>query len=146
MDTSKPTLLVEAGSQPPQAAYQELWEVLRAFNVKAVGHCENHAFAVLLRDPESRAVVGGVWGRSVWDSFYVDMLVTPERYRGAGHGGRLMAQVEDEARLRGCRNIWLDTFAFQARPFYEKLGFRVFGQIDGPSPIFPRYFMIKDLA
>jgi GNAT superfamily N-acetyltransferase len=84
--------------------------------------------------------------RSVWDSFYVDMLVAPEGYRGAGHGGSLMAQVEDEARSRGCRNIWLDTFAFQARPFYEKLGFRVFGQIDGPSPIFPRYFMIKDLS
>jgi GNAT superfamily N-acetyltransferase len=146
MGSSKPDLLVEAGSEPPQAAYQELWEVLKAFNVKAIGHCENHPFAVLLRDPETRAVVGGVWGRSVWDSFYVDMLVAPEDQRGAGLGGDLMAQVEAEARSRGCLNIWLDTFAFQARPFYERLGFRVFGQIDGPKPMFPRYFMIKDLA
>ena len=145
MDPSSKPLIVEASSEPPQAAYQELWEVLKAFNVAAIGHCENYPYAVLLRDPETHAVVGGVWGRSVWDSFYVDMLVAPEGHRGAGHGGSLMAQVEAEARSRGCHTMWLDTFAFQARPFYEKLGFRVFGQIDGPRPMFPRYFMIKDL-
>ena len=31
-----------------------------------------------------------------------------------------------------------DTYAFQARTFYERLGFEVFGQIDGPAPMFPR--------
>ncbi len=146
MSAPNKTLLVDISSEPPQAAYQDLWEVLKAFNVSAVGHCENFPFAVLLRDPDTRAVVGGVWGRSVWDSFYVDMLVAPEGRRGEGLGGDLLAQVEAEARTRGCRNLWLDTFAFQARPFYEKLGFRVFGQIDGPKPMFPRYFMIKDLV
>lgn len=30
------------------------------------------------------------------------------------------------------------TRAFQARPFYEPLGFSVFGQIDGRAPTFPR--------
>ena len=145
MSFPEKALLSEASSAPPQAAYQELWEVLKAFNVATVGHCENNPFAVLLRDPETLWVVGGVWGRSVWDSFYVDMLVAPEGRRGSGHGRKLMVQVEAEARTRGCRNLWLDTFAFQARPFYEKLGFRVFGQIDGPKPMFPRYFMIKDL-
>ena len=29
--------------------------------------------------------------------------------------------------------------------FYERLGFEVFGQIDGPAPMFPRYFMQKRL-
>ncbi len=41
--------------------------------------------------------------------------------------------------------MWLDTYAFQARPFYQRLGFRVFGPIDGPAPVFPRYFMEKRL-
>lgn len=54
-----------------------------------------------------------------------------------------MQRAEEEARVRGCRQMWLDTYAFQARPFYERLGFEVFGQIDGPAPIFPRYFMQK---
>lgn len=42
--------------------------------------------------------------------------------------------------------MWLDTYAFQARAFYERLGFAVFGQIEGPPPMFPRYFMQKVLS
>ena len=49
----------------------------------------------------------------------------------------MMAQAETEAITRGCRSMWLDTYAFQARGFYERLGFSVFGQIDGPPPMFP---------
>ena len=50
-----------------------------------------------------------------------------------------------EAVARGCHGLWLDTYAFQARAFYERLGFAVFGQIDGPAPMFPRFFMSKRL-
>ncbi|HEX5378400.1 MAG TPA: GNAT family N-acetyltransferase [Phenylobacterium sp.] len=131
---------------PPQEAYLQLWEVLKAFNVKMVGDCESRTFSLLLRDPDSDAVMGGLWARSLWGSFYVDMLVAPEGHRGSGLGRDLMTQAEAEARARGCQTMWLDTFAFQARPFYEKLGFRVFGQIDGAKPAFPRYFMVKDLG
>jgi hypothetical protein len=42
--------------------------------------------------------------------------------------------------------MWLDTFDFQARPFYERLGFGVFGRLDGLAPFFPRNFMKKTLA
>lgn len=41
--------------------------------------------------------------------------------------------------------MWLDTFQFQARPFYERLGFEVFGRLEGLAPYFPRYFMKKTL-
>ena len=41
--------------------------------------------------------------------------------------------------------MWTDTYAFQARPFYEKMGFTVFGRLDGPAPIFPRFFLKKSL-
>jgi ribosomal protein S18 acetylase RimI-like enzyme len=41
--------------------------------------------------------------------------------------------------------MWLDTFAFQARAFYERLGFEVFGRLDGLAPYYPRYFMQKTL-
>jgi hypothetical protein len=51
-----------------------------------------------------------------------------------------------EARARGCRLMWLDTYAFQALPFYERLAFEIFGQMDGPAPFHPRRFMRKLLA
>jgi GNAT superfamily N-acetyltransferase len=91
-------------------------------------------------------VLGGLWAQSRWGAFHVDMIVVPEALRGAGVGTDLMARAEAEARSRGCHLMWLDTYAFQARPFYERLGFEVFGEMDGPAPFYPRWFMRKTLA
>jgi hypothetical protein len=34
---------------------------------------------------------------------------------------------------------------FRHDQFYEKAGFTVFGHLDGPAPIFPRFFLKKEL-
>lgn len=137
--------LIIRGTASPDDAYMPIWAPLLAFNEKTVGNAQGEPFALTITQPDSEAVLGGVWGLSLWGSFYIGLLVAPEGARGQGLGTRLMAQAEAEARSRGCRNLWLDTYAFQARAFYERLGFAVFGQIDGPAPMFPRYFMRKDL-
>ena len=57
------------------------------------------------------------------------------------------------ARRRGVRRastgsigIWLDTFSFQARPFYERLGYTVFGTHRGSSrSAVSRFFLQKRL-
>jgi GNAT superfamily N-acetyltransferase len=87
-----------------------------------------------------------LWGRSLWGSLLVDIVFVPQALRGNRIGTRLLQQAEAEAIRRGCRDMWLDTYAFQARAFYEKLGFTVFGRLDGPEPIFPRFFLKKNLA
>jgi hypothetical protein len=45
-----------------------------------------------------------------------------------------MDRAEIRARERGCHSAWLDTFSFQARGFYEKLGYEEFGRLDCPPP------------
>ena len=40
---------------------------------------------------------------------YVDDLVTDASLRGGGHGGKLMARLEQEARALGCGKLVLDT-------------------------------------
>lgn len=57
-----------------------------------------------------------------------------------------MLRAEDEGRLRGCIGVYLDTFDFQARPFYEKLGFTVFGTLEDYPPGHRRFFLKKRLA
>jgi GNAT superfamily N-acetyltransferase len=99
----------------------------------------------IVREPGSDVVGGGLWALSLWGSFYIALVIVPQGGRGRGMGSELMRQAEAEARRQGCRDMWLDTFAFQARPFYERLGFEVFGQLDGPAPAFPRWFMRKAL-
>ncbi|MEX3946099.1 hypothetical protein AB4Y44_42815, partial [Paraburkholderia sp. BR10937] len=41
---------------------------------------------------------------------------------------------EEEACRRGCSGAWLDTYSFQARAFYERLDYTVFGTIDNYPP------------
>ena len=57
-----------------------------------------------------------------------------------------MRRAEAWATKKGCRQMWLETYAFQARQFYELHGFQVFGHLDGPPTMFPRYFLQKTLA
>ena len=56
-----------------------------------------------------------------------------------------MHEAEAEAVRRGCASAYLDTFDFQARPFYERLGYQLFGQLDDFPPGGSRYFLRKRL-
>jgi GNAT superfamily N-acetyltransferase len=139
------TLIIQQADRPDDA-YMPIWAPLLRFNQQAVGDAEGSPFALTITRPGSDEILGGLWALSLWGSFYIGLVVTPQDARGQGVGRDLMARAEAEGRLRGCRMMWLDTYAFQARAFYERLGFEVFGQIDGPAPMFPRYFMQKPLT
>jgi ribosomal protein S18 acetylase RimI-like enzyme len=65
--------------------------------------------------------------------------------RGQGIGRRLVSMAEAEARSRGCSRVWLRTFGFQARGFYEKLGYGVVGVLEDYPPGNELYWMRKDL-
>lgn len=119
-------------------------DILRTFTRASVPTLDNHDFALLLKD-EAGVLHGGLIALSRWGSFLIDILAVSEELRGQGWGSTLMLKAEAEARRRGCHHMRLDTYAFQARPFYEAHGFAVFGQIDGPEPYYPHYFMMKRL-
>ncbi len=133
-------------SADPDAAHAPILELLLAFNRENAAGADGDSFALTITDGDDPTIRGGLWAHALWGSFYVSMIVLAPEVRGRGFGLELMARAEAEARRLGCRQMWLDTFAFQARPFYERLGFSVFGQIDGPAPMFPRWFMQKALA
>ena len=100
-------------------------------------------FVFHLRDPKTRRPVGGAVGHGSFDWVFVELLYVPKELQGQGHGTHLMHAIEAFARERGHIGIWLDTFSFQARPFYEKLGFTVFGTLEDHPIGGARYFMFK---
>jgi GNAT superfamily N-acetyltransferase len=138
-------LSIARADDDPKAAGREIGELLYRFNVESVGKPAGVPFVLTIKAPGSDEILGGLAAISYWGSFYISDVVTPDTARRQGLGSELMRQAEQEARARGCQHMWLDTFAFQARPFYEGLGFEVFGRLDGPAPFFPRYFMKKTL-
>ena len=118
---------------------------LRGYNEKyaELGHKPLYVF---IRDENGR-LVGGLLGDTYWGWLSIHIVWIDERFRGQGYGERLLFAAEAEARKRGCAHIQLDTLSFQARPFYEKLGYRVYGTLaDFPAGSgYSRYYMTKDI-
>jgi GNAT superfamily N-acetyltransferase len=92
------------------------------------------------------AVVGGVIGTTNWNWLHVALFWVAEPLRFTGMGSRLLAAIEREARSRGCTRAHLDTFSYQARPFYERNGYEVFATLDDYPTGHKRYFMRKSLV
>jgi len=98
-----------------------------------------------LRSKEGK-VVGGAIGYTHWDWLFVKQLWVDEAIRGNGAGKTLMSLLETGAKNRGCDWVWLDTFDFQALPFYKKLGFNVFAELDDFPMGHKRIFLKKKIG
>lgn len=138
---SQPIIVVP--DQPADADRKAIVDVLMAFNEKAGGPSRFQPLAILIQDPATGATLGGLWGRTVYDWLFVELLVVPEQFRGDDLGSRILAQAEAVARDRGCIGAWLDTYAFQAPEFYRKQGYTAFGAIDDHPRGQKRYFFQK---
>jgi GNAT superfamily N-acetyltransferase len=119
---------------------------LDEFNVQETGIDDRRPLAVLVRDPETKQVVGGVTGRTSLGLLFLDLFYLPPALRGAGVGSEILRQAEEEGRRRGCRAGVLYTISFQAPGFYRRHGWRVFGEIPCDPAGTSRVFMTKDLA
>lgn len=103
----------------------------------------NDAFTVALRG-ENGALIGGVRGITNMGLVDVRGLWVDSVHRGDGAGASLMATLERHARSLGATRAALYTYNWQARGFYEKLGYKVYGTLDFPTGA-KRYYMQKDL-
>ncbi len=75
----------------------------------------------------------------------VNVLWVAEALCHRGHGRRLMGLVEEAAIDRGCRHAQVTTFEFQARGFYERLGYQVFDRQKDYPPGQTFYWLCKEL-
>ena len=114
------------------------------YNTQQAGDDDAQTLCFVLQSPDQE-IVGGVIGATYWDWFYLDLMWIKEELRGCGYGHRLMTLAEDEARQRGAKNAYLDTFSFQAPDFYKQHGYQVFGELQDFPPGHQRYFLRKQL-
>ena len=103
-------------------------------------------FALTLTAPDSRAIVGGLWSEVGRSHLFIDLQFVPKAMRGRGIGRSLLQQAEQEASRRGCQAAWLATYSFQASGFYQKLGYRIFGELPELPPEKSSIFLTKILA
>jgi GNAT superfamily N-acetyltransferase len=130
--------------KPEDSAWGIIGRGVGNYNKEQAGDNHFQRLCFTLRDPEGD-IVGGILGEVYWGWFYVDLLWVEEALRGKGLGHSLLARAEEAARQRGAGHVYLDTFSFQAPGFYEKHGYRVFGELPDYPDGHTRYFMTKQL-
>jgi GNAT superfamily N-acetyltransferase len=109
-----------------------------------VGAWGHEGLAFFLRD-DTNSIVGGIYGNTGFGWFYISDLWVAEHLRGRGYGIQLMQRAENEALRRGCKNVYLNTFSFQAPGFYLKLGYEVFAELEDFPAGHSRFFLRKRL-
>lgn len=119
------------------------------YNLSRVPLRQPEAFVDIVRkavDGDGNTVGGCIAEIYCWNVMYVDILWVDESARGQGLGTRLLGEVEEIARARGCTLVHLDTFDFQAKDFYLRHGYRLFGVLEGCPEGHCRYYLSKNLA
>ena len=129
-------------TSPAAADSQVVLDGLRAFNVTVIGPPNIEPVAIFVRN-DAGAVLGGLLGEIKWRWLYVAKLWLSDELRGQKLGTQLMERAEGHAWRQGCLGLHLSTFEYQALPFYEKLGYEVFGTLDGYPPGYKQYYLRK---
>ena len=118
---------------------------LHSYNLPRAGDGQFQRLSIIVRDGADNIVVG-LLGETFWGWLHIDILWIDETLRGQGYGSRLIAAAEAEAFKRNCKNSFLDTHSFQARPFYERLGYEAFGVLEHYPGEHKRIFLQKSLS
>ena len=128
-----------------EAEMMVLLEGLGRNILKHLGNVElGRSLKIFLRDKENRTV-GGITADLFGGWAYISLLWVEESLRNQGFGSELLRRLEREAVSLGCTKAHLDTYSFEARPFYEKAGYQVFGKLDDYPAGHCKYFLWKAL-
>lgn len=90
-------------------------------------------------------IIAGLSGNTSWQWLYTRLLWVSESERRKSYGSDLLMAAEKEAKKRGCLHAYIDTFSEQTKIFYEKNGYKIFGELKDFPPGNTRFFLQKKL-
>jgi GNAT superfamily N-acetyltransferase len=114
-------------------------------NIARTGHSAYYPVQYYLRGKDDE-VLGGVLGQLWGEWLHINIVWVAQPARGKSYASRMVTVAEEYARMRGARGAYLETFSFQARPLYEKLGYTLVGEIKDFPPGHSHYFLKKEFA
>ncbi|KFK93211.1 MULTISPECIES: GNAT family N-acetyltransferase [unclassified Serratia (in: enterobacteria)] len=124
---------------------EEIRNHLKVYNRQFVGDILNKNIGVFVLDAQGNKVAG-LTGNTVGHWLSIDLLWVSETLRGEGVGSKLIKAAEQQAMADGCKFARVDTFSFQARPFYEKQGYQLQMILHNAPVEHERYFFTKSLT
>ena len=119
--------VIETDPAPEEVRYLE--DRLYEFNSSVTRITDGEWLAIFVRD-EGGQIVAGICGNTWGGCCEIRQFWVEESQRGRSLGTKLLGAAEQEARRRGCSQIFLMTFSFQAPAFYRKHGFKTLATVD----------------
>ncbi len=89
-------------------------------------------------------LIGGAIGFVEFNWYFLDLLYIDEEYRNRNIGTNLIKEIEKFALKEHLTGVRMETWNFQAKGFYEKNGYSVFGEIKDCPPGTIDYHLKKE--
>lgn len=141
-------MLIEVTSSPSREDLKIISDGIKLFNQKympdEVVFEDDTKFTVFAKN-EKGEVIGGIRATAFWNYCIIELLWLSEDTRGFGVGTKLMEAAEQHAIAKGFKYIRTETLSFQAKPFYEKQGYSIFGELPDYPKGHTTYCLIKEL-
>jgi GNAT superfamily N-acetyltransferase len=124
-----PGIRIVEDAQPEFDAVGAIQRGLHTYNQEMGGDYDREPVTLLVQDADGQTL-GGLLGLTFWGWLFIDWLWLAPEQRGKRLGEALLQRAEAIARDRGCRNVYTDTFSFQAPGFWQRNGYGEFGRLD----------------
>ena len=140
-NTPEDLIIEEPGNE---AIDKQILDGLKAYNRSKIGPYTPASFTIYIKS-ENAEMLAGLNGEFLEDVCNVKHVWVDEHHRNKGLGKRLIYQLEQFLKTKNCPIIQLYTAYFQAKDFYEKLGFTTLVSIEKGFMGHSSHFMRKVL-
>ena len=121
-----------------------IFQGLLEYNLPRIEDKDPKDLGVYIRD-DNGGIIAGLTGNTHGNWPTIKYLWVSEELRSQGVGSRILKQAEEEAKKRGCKYSFLDTFSFQAPEFYKKYGYKEQFALNNYHVTGKRYYFTKNL-
>ena len=109
-------------------------------DVKVLDTVENNFLAF-----DDGKLIGGAIGFLQYNWYFLDLLYVDKEYRNQDVGTNLIIAIEEYAQKENLTGVRMETWDFQAKGFYEKMGYTVWAEIKDCPPGTIDYYLKKEL-
>jgi len=141
-------MIIEVSTSPDKSDLTIISQGIQSFNKQHISDNivfeQDTKFAVFAKD-EHGNVQGGIRATAFWNYCIIELLWLSAHVRGLGIGSKLMAKAEEFAIEKGFKYMRTETLSFQAKPFYQGLGYKVYGELPNHPEGCTTYCLFKEL-
>jgi N-acetylglutamate synthase-like GNAT family acetyltransferase len=102
-------------------------------------------FSVFARNQEEN-ITGGIKATCYWNTLHVELFWLSAECRGKGVGYELIKSAEKFAKENNCAKAFVETTSWQAKPFYEKMGYKLMATLNDRPKEHSSHYLTKDLT